>query len=273
MVLLHLSDLHFGTEQPAVAEALCRLTHRLEPDIALLTGDITQRARCNQFRAAVGFRQRLRVATMLAVPGNHDIPLFNLWSRLVAPYRNYCTGFGNDREPQFNADAVFVACVDTTRWYRHKNGELARAQIERVAGRLRSCDRDQLRIVAMHHPVLAIRMKDENNLVRRGNEAVFAWAEAGADLVLGGHIHLPYVRPLHQAIPGLPRKVWTVQAGTGVSWRTRDGIPNSVNIIRTAPSPQRCQCSVERWDYSVKKGEFEKVEINVLYLDRKAPLS
>lgn len=268
MVLLHLSDLHFGTEQPAVRDALCRLTQRLEPDIALLTGDVTQRARPVQFRAAAEFIRNLGVATVLAVPGNHDIPLFNVWARLIAPYRGYCARFGADREPCYNGAAVFITCVDTTRWYRHKNGEISKAQIERVAEGLQRCAHDQLRIVAMHHPVLAIRMKDEANLVRRRTEALLTWAEAGADLILGGHIHLPYVRALHEGSREVSRKTWTVQAGTGVSTRIRDGIPNSINILRAAPSHRPRRCTVERWDYAADVDEFQKVEVTVLYLDR-----
>lgn len=270
MVLLQLSDLHFGTEQPDVGEALCQLARRLQPDIALLTGDITQRARRRQFDAAEKFLRRLGISPVLAVPGNHDIPLFNLWARLFSPYGNYSRVFGRDREPFFRSDSLLIVCLDTTRWYRHKNGELSTAQIQRVADQLQACARNQVRIVAMHHPVLAIRMKDEVNIVRRRNEAMRAWAEAGADLILGGHIHLPYVRPLDEANLNLVRKVWTIQAGTGTSWRIRDGIPNSVNIIRIASSERPAHCAVERWDFFAAAREFQKVEVNALYLDRES---
>ena len=267
MVLLHLSDLHFGTDQADVRDALCRLVHRAAPDIAVLTGDITQRARQAQFRAAEEFLRALRLPAFVAVPGNHDIPLFNVLSRVGEPYRNYCAVFGAELDPVFVSDAMLLLCVNTTRWYRHKNGEISQQQIEQVAEQLVGARADQVRIVAMHHPVLAIRMKDEANLLRGGTRAVTVWAEAGVDLILGGHIHLPYVRPLHHSIQNLARRVWTIQAGTGVSWRTRDGIPNSVNIIRRATSSSPLQCGIERWDYAAAAGEFQQIEMDTLYLD------
>lgn len=267
MVLLHLSDLHFGTEVPGVRDALCKFARRLAPDVVVLTGDITQRARTRQFRAAEQFVRDLGVARTVAVPGNHDIPLYNVFGRFAAPYHNYCAAFGSQLEPIYASEHVLLVCVNTTRWYRHKNGEVSREQIQRVAEHLRGAAPQQIRIVAMHHPVVAIRMKDEANLLRHGTEAVSVWADAGVDLILGGHIHLPYVRPIHQNINGFHRRVWTVQAGTGVSWRTRDGIPNSVNVIRGGASAAPLRCCVERWDYLASTGEFQQIEMDVLYLD------
>src|SRR5690606_22609923 len=83
--ILHISDTHFGTQWPAVVDALVALAHNLAPDLVVLGGDVTQRARRAQFRAAVDFLRRLP-APVLAVPGNHDIPLFDLWSRCLRPY-------------------------------------------------------------------------------------------------------------------------------------------------------------------------------------------
>src|SRR5512139_230131 len=97
-VLLQVSDPHFGTEQAVVVDALAALARQQRPDLVVLSGDITQRARPAQFRAARAFADRLGAA-VLAVPGNHDIPLFDLWTRLRRPYARYMAAFGTDLEP------------------------------------------------------------------------------------------------------------------------------------------------------------------------------
>lgn len=141
MVLLaQISDPHFGTERPDVVEALVRLMHEHAPTVVVLSGDITQRARRRQFRAARTFVDRLGAAVALAIPGNHDIPLFNLPARLLAPYANYCRAFGKDLEPYFESKELLVLALNATRWYRHKDGEVSREQIERVAQRLQQAD-------------------------------------------------------------------------------------------------------------------------------------
>ena len=133
--VLHLSDPHFGTEQAPVMDALERFAHELRPDLLLLSGDITQRARRAQFAAARAFVDRLRAPVLLAVPGNHDIPLFNLAARVFAPYGNYVRAFGGELEPQFADRDLLVVGVNTTRPARHKNGVVSAAQIERVVVR------------------------------------------------------------------------------------------------------------------------------------------
>ena len=249
-VLLHLSDPHFGTERAEVVEALVRLAHEQRPQVAVLSGDITQRARRAQFAAAARFMDRLAVPAMLAIPGNHDIPLFDVMTRLLKPYVAHQQVFGSDLEPRYVNDELMVLCVNTTRAWRHKDGEVSQRQIERVARELRAARPEQLRVVVTHQPVHVTRQEDEVNLLHGHREAVRAWAEAGADVVLGGHIHLPYVRPLAESVAGLARPMWCAQAGTAVSHRIRGGIPNSVNLLRY-DAAQRAprHCIVERWDF------------------------
>jgi 3',5'-cyclic AMP phosphodiesterase CpdA len=263
-LLIQISDTHFGTEQPAVLAALYRLTQRLQPQVAVLSGDITQRARSSQFAAARQFVDGLGVPHVLVIPGNHDIPLLDVVARLLFPYRNYTRAFGTDLEPQLDSDAFLVLALNTTRARRHKDGEVSSRQIERVATQLRHARPGQLRIVVTHQPVHVIRQVDLKNLLHGHEAAVRAWAAAGADLVMGGHIHLPYLQSIKQALPDLPRNVWAVQAGTAVSSRTRDGIPNSINVVRHVSGAGKC--AIERWDFA--GGEFACVASDDLELDR-----
>lgn len=261
-VLLHISDTHFGTEQPPVMDALLDLAARQRPDLVVLSGDITQRARPAQFQAARAFVDRLG-APVLAIPGNHDIPLLDLRERLTRPYARYARAFGNDLEPVWTSPDWLVVGVNTTRAWRHRNGDLSVTQIEHVAHLLGTAAPGQLRVVVVHQPLAVTEPRDRHHLLYGHDEAVRVWAEAGADLLLGGHIHLPYTLALH----GQARRLWVVQAGTAVSSRRRPGVPNSVNIVRWDPS-QGTFCRVERWDFLAREQAFVRSLATVLQPDR-----
>ena len=259
-VLLQISDPHFGTEQPRVVEALVALARQQRPDLLVLSGDITQRARPAQFRAARTFVDRLGVP-LLAVPGNHDIPLFDVWTRLRCPYARHVAVFGTELEPLHSSPDLMVVCVNTTRAWRHKHGEVSGLQIDRVARTLAVARAEQLRVVVVHQPVAVTRSDDVPNRLRGHAAALQRWATAGADLVMGGHIHLPYVMALH----GLARPMWTVQAGTAVSSRVREGVPNSVNLLRWGADSSPGCCRIEQWDFSGDDRAFVRAEVSEVW--------
>ena len=256
-VLLQISDPHFGTEQPPVVEALAALARQQRPHLLVLSGDITQRARRAQFQAARTFMDRLGVP-LLAVPGNHDIPLFDLWTRLRRPFARHVAVFGSELEPLHSSPDLMVACVNTTRAWRHKHGEVSGLQIDRVARTLAGARAEQLRVVVVHQPVAVTREEDVPNRLRGHAAALQRWAAAGADLVMGGHIHLPYV----MALPELARPVWAVQAGTAVSSRLREGVPNSVNLLRWGADSSPGCCLIEQWDFSAAELAFVRAKVS-----------
>lgn len=263
-MILHITDTHFGAERPQVVHGLIDWARQHRPRLVVLSGDITQRARAAQFAAAGAFLQDLcaasgidRARDVLLLPGNHDIPLFNLGARLLHPYARHCEAFGDELEPVHTSPELLVLCINTTRWYRHKNGEVSPAQIERVSKRLASAEPGQLRVVVVHHPVAVLRAVDVQNLLRGHATALQQWAAAGADLVLGGHIHLPYVI----ALADLARPMWVVQAGTAVSSRVRDGVPNSVNLLRWGSDAPAGRCLIERWDYADASQAFVRTAV------------
>lgn len=256
-VLLQVSDPHFGAERAPAVEALVALCRELTPDLLVLSGDITQRARAAQFEAAAAFVRRLQVPNVLAIPGNHDLPLFNVLGRGLDPYAGYKRAFGAELEPSFCTPDCLVLGVKTTRRYRHVDGEISDAQRERVAGALRRASAQQLRIVVLHQPVAVPRPSEQKNVVHGHASAVEAWAEAGADLILAGHIHLPFVLPLHES-RALARPLWAVNAGTAVSSRLRWDAGNSVNVIRTAEPAVAGRCVVEHWTFGDARSKFER---------------
>lgn len=263
-VLLQISDPHFGTEQQPVLDALKSLSRRIAPDVLVVSGDITQRARRAQFAAARAFIEKLHIPHVIAIPGNHDIPLFNLFARYFYPYSNYAREFGVDLEPVFDDEDALIVCVNTTRPSRHKDGEVSEQQIQNVAARLSNASKRQLRIVVTHQPVDVIDKHDISNLLHGREIAVREWSNAGVDIILGGHIHLPHVRSLKDRFVDLPHQAWSIQAGTAVSRRTRNYVPNSVNVIKTAfPA-----CIVERWDFNAADSSFVQKEFHLLELAR-----
>lgn len=223
----------------------------------MLSGDITQRATPAQFRAARDFTRRLEVP-VLAIPGNHDIPLFDVWTRLRSPYARFSAAFGADLEPVHSSSDLLVVCVNTTRAWRHKHGEIGAPQVDRVAGLLERAASAQLRVVVVHQPIAVTLAEDLPNRLRGHAIALARWAAAGADLVMGGHIHLPFVLPVH----GTARPLWAVQAGTAVSSRVRHGAPNSVNVLRWGADAVPGCCRIEQWDYSTGGRVFVRAEVS-----------
>jgi 3',5'-cyclic AMP phosphodiesterase CpdA len=263
-VILHLSDTHFGTEQPPVMAALLQLAQEIRPDIAILSGDVTQRARAAQFDSARSFLDKLAASVKLVVPGNHDIPLFNIFARIFNPYGNYRRVFGRELAPQFSNQDVQVIGVNTTRPWRHADGEVSRQQIESVSQKLQSASPNQLRIVVVHQPVYVERESDKENLLHGHKKAIAAWAAAGADLILSGHIHLAYIRNLQEKFQDVTRPFWIVSAGTAVSKRVREKKPNSVNLIRYDSALR--SCIVERMDFDAASSRFIIAENKLLKL-------
>ena len=278
--LLHISDPHFGTVQRPVANALRRLAKAQQPSVLVLSGDITQRAQASEFAEARAFCDQLGVPAFLSVPGNHDIPLFNLFQRVLMPYGRYLQHFGPALDGVVSTPDFLVIGVNTTRWWQHKNGVVSAAQIDHVTRLLRPASlvqARQLRVVVVHQPVHVLRVEDEHDRLKNWAPAVRAWAAAGADVVLGGHIHLPYVCELTASTPGLaalPRALWCVQAGTALSSRVRREAPNSVNLLCIDRLSAPLMCRVERWDFVSStpggEGEFERVLVTELSLDSSA---
>lgn len=227
--LVHLSDPHFGTVLPEVEKSLVDAVHTAKPQLVLLSGDITQRARRSQFEAARRFKEKLRPLPTLAIPGNHDIPLYNVFGRLYAPYAGFHRHFQSKRETDILVEGVRVVGLNSTSRWRHVQGSL---NLERIRGPLLADWKTaNVRIVAVHHPLDCAKRVDDKNLLR-GREAVFQLFEsASIDLVLSGHVHDPFVTLSDARYPASKRSMILSVAGTCLSWRTRKGAPNSFNLI------------------------------------------
>ncbi|QVW26073.1 metallophosphoesterase [Pseudomonas hormoni] len=257
--LLHISDTHFGTEQPPVMQAFETHVKAHGADLVLFTGDITQRARREQFASAQAFIKRIKdygVPQVLTIPGNHDIPMYNLLARIFSPYGNYRRYIDSNLAPIFENDDALIIGLNTTHPTRRKAGKVTARQVEEVAERLQKCDPQKLRIVVAHQPFGSIVASDRRNLQIGARAALERWASSGLDLVMGGHIHLPYVLALSTQYAGLSKEIWGVQAGTTLSSRIRGNSPNSFN--RLYLDKRTRQVAIERWEYSDSRAAFER---------------
>lgn len=227
--IAHLSDPHFGTLRPGVCESLLEVLRELKPDLILLTGDITQRATAAQFREAHAFAQELKPVPTICVPGNHDIPLFSIFGRLFDPYRGFRRHFKYKLEKDHvQGDVVVTGLNSASRW-RHVQGHF---NLRRVEKRLtEKSDRAQVRILAFHHPVDCAKPQDEKNLLKDAEASMELFGRHGIDLIVGGHIHDPYVSLSNVRYPKTGRNMVIAVAGTCLSSRTRKGAPNSFNLI------------------------------------------
>lgn len=257
--LLQISDTHFGTERPGVVTALLDLVAALDPELVVMSGDITQRATPEQFARARSFVGQLGPRPVLVIPGNHDLPLFNLAARVLWPYRNFRRALGADLEPRYTSPDWNIVCLNTTRPWRHVDGEVSHHQVARSVAALEASAPSQRRVVVVHQPAAVMREQDAGNLLHGRKPALQSWQDAGVDLVLGGHIHLPYAMRVGEAAgSGAGRGLWVVQAGTAVSSRTRHEAGNSVNLLVPVHGAGR-SCRLERWDHNPHRGVFDRV--------------
>jgi len=252
-VIAHISDPHFGTVDAPVREAILRDLHGEHVDLIVVSGDITQRARSEQFREAKEFLEQLPTVPRLVIPGNHDIPLYDIFTRIFNPYRLFRRYIGTDLDPVYSDANVAVVCVNATKPTRHKNGVLTRWQIRKAGKRLTQFTQP-FKIIATHQPLAVTLPHDETNLARGATAALDNWVPAGADLFIGGHIHLPYIVPV-KATTG-ERTAVVMQAGTAVSRRIRHGVPNSYNRITLQTIDGRKHMRLERRDYDAATETF-----------------
>jgi 3',5'-cyclic AMP phosphodiesterase CpdA len=257
MNIVQLSDTHFGTECIDVENALIAHLNAMPADVIILTGDVTQRARREQFKSAQNFLAKLPDHQLIAMPGNHDIPLYHLWRRIFSPYRGFLQVF-KQTEGTLISESCTIIGINSSCPMKHKDGLITPETISEVAKQLRNAEHSPLRIVAAHHPVAVVLAVDRENIVANAEAAVSTWSAAGMDLMLGGHIHYPFMAPMKGHFPHLDTDAWIVQAGTAVSRRVRSQKPNSFN--RIVIDRKRESARIEQWNYESDVSRFELAE-------------
>lgn len=233
--IVHLSDFHFGWPYDlASGEAVLRAVDEIAPDAVVVSGDLVQRGDFGRlWRAARDYLARLARRPMLAVPGNHDIPLWNPLLRVLRPFASWRRHIGEETEPVLHVPGAVIAGICTPRWWILDLGYVSSAQLARVRRAFESAPARALRVVAMHHGLCPQKAAGiARHHVWGCARAVRALVEIGADVVLTGHNHYPHVEVLAEGRRG---PVVQAQAGTACSTRYRPAgarAPNSINVVR-----------------------------------------
>jgi 3',5'-cyclic AMP phosphodiesterase CpdA len=241
--IAHISDLHFGRTDPAVLEGLKMAIVGLKPDIVVVSGDLTQRAKRHEFAEAKRFLDALP-RPQIVVPGNHDVPLYNVLKRWLTPLANYHRYISKDPAPVYSDDLVAVLGINTARAFTFKNGRINKGQVAQACAALAPLNAGVVRIVVTHHPFALPESGARKAIVGRAKMAMAAFAECNVDVVLSGHLHVSQA-VTSEAIYAGGRAALLVQAGTATSTRRRDE-PNAFNLLRI----ERDGIEIERYGWA-----------------------
>ena len=227
LTLAHISDLHFGRENPLLIKGLLQDLEEIEPQLVVISGDLTQRARNREFLAARAFLDSLHWP-FLVIAGNHDISAVNLVERFFAPWRKWYRYIAETLEPKRIDNDSIVIGINTARragysfdWSR---GRINSNQVAAVVDYLSKEKDDRLRVVVAHHPFWIPKRYRYRHIIGGRDKAIPMLKNAGVDIILSGHVHFAYTEALYGLIIS--------HAGTTISNRVEEGYPNSFKIIR-----------------------------------------
>ncbi|MDB5948992.1 MAG: metallophosphatase [Massilia sp.] len=251
--LVHLSDLHFGRVDDALLAPLREEIERIAPDVVVVSGDLTQRAKSEEFEAARAYLDTLP-GPQIIVPGNHDISFYNVFRRFVQPLKRYKRYITDNLDPIHVDDEIAVLGINTARSLTFKDGRINKEQVAKMREELAGLDPAITRVVVTHHPFDLPRNAKDDDLVDRAPMAMAAFAESGVDLLLAGHLHVSRADNTAERYPFSEYAALVIQAGTATSTRGR-GEVNSFNAIRVEPA----RVEVDRYGWDVGGARFEKV--------------
>jgi 3',5'-cyclic AMP phosphodiesterase CpdA len=241
--LVHLSDLHFGRVDPRLLKPLTALVNRTQPDVIAVSGDLTQRAKPEQFEEAKAWLQTL-TAPKVVVPGNHDVPYYRVWERVLSPLDNFRRHFHHEVEPEFIDDELAVIGINSARSLTFKGGRINEAQLERLRRLLAPLPKDMLKVVVTHHPFSLPEGADEDDLIGRAKLAMDTFHELGVDLLLAGHMHTTLASSTAKRYPIEGYARW---------WSRPAPPPPRAGAARRTPS-MCCACSPTAWTSNATPG-------------------
>ena len=245
--LLHISDVHFGPPHlPEVAAGVLRLIEQRQPDVVVLSGDLTQRARPEQFQQARRFVDRIPMPVVV-VPGNHDVPLYRVWERIFNPFGAYRKHFSPELEPTFHNERMMIVGINTAHGWTIKDGRMPLSRLLDVARLFRQVPESVFKVVVAHHHLIPPPNFGTQRVLSNAYEAIDLFASAGVDLILSGHLHQAYIGSSEEFYPQGRPPVVILHSGTTTSNRGRAGERerNTCNWIRF--DEHRMQVSHLRW--------------------------
>jgi len=249
--IAHLSDLHFGAHDDELVEGVERRVDELKPDLIVISGDFTQRARTDQFRLACEFLERLKAKghEVLGVPGNHDVPLYDVLRRFLSPLTRYRRFIDDSLCPHHDLGGATVLGINTARSLTFKDGRLNEQQLAFIRDTFARARPETTKILVTHHPLFALPVGEGPELgkaIGRQKMALDAIADAGVDLLLAGHNHRASANHAHDLATGAGSAL-VIQAGTATSTRLRE---EEQSFNRIDVEPGEVAVAVQAWDGS-----------------------
>ena len=246
--LVHLSDLHFGSHDPAIVTAVEREVDAIAPDLVIVSGDFTQRARTEEFQEACRFLGRLRDAghEVLGIPGNHDVPLYDVLRRFLSPLTRYRRYIDDELCPAFDLPGAAILGVNTARSSTFKDGRISRDQIDMIRDHFARTAAGSIKVLVTHHPLFALPIDESGEVgeaVGRQELALDAVADLGVDLLLAGHNHRASTHHARDLVTRASGAL-VIQAGTATSVRTRDE-KQSFNVLDV--DAEAISVALKRW--------------------------
>jgi 3',5'-cyclic AMP phosphodiesterase CpdA len=249
--LAHLSDLHFGRVDAALLGPLREAVRAVRPDVVVVSGDLTQRARRGQFAAARAFLAGLP-EPQIVVPGNHDVPLYDIARRFLAPLARFRRSITTDPAPWYRDGELAVLGINSARSLTFKGGRINARQVSLVRERFAALPPGTSRVLVTHHPFELPPGADDDDRIGRAPMALDAFAEIGVDILLSGHLHRTHMAAGSDAIAA--SGALSIHAGTATSTRGR-GEANTFNAISIAPG----HVEVVPWTWRPEQGAFVSI--------------
>ncbi|MEQ6249477.1 metallophosphoesterase [Sulfitobacter sp. HNIBRBA3233] len=251
--LVHLSDLHFGKDRPDLLQPLTDAVNDLSPDLVVISGDLTQRAREREYRAAARFIDGL-ASPVLSVPGNHDIPIHRPFRRFFRPWGSYRKMIAPDLTPRFETDEAIVIGINTVDRFRWQTGRMSRGRIRHACAAMGDSAGDRARILVAHHP-LEHPKRTKKKPIPGAQQALHQLLGCGADMILSGHLHVWHTGTFAHTTTREYGKAIQIHAGTSLSSRVR-GEPNDFNLIEISQE----HFDITRISYEDETTGFQRAE-------------
>ena len=238
LTLLHISDLHFGPPlHQETAAVLERFANDIDPDVIVASGDFTQRAGAEQFRAAAEFLERLPRKPVIVTPGNHDVPLYRVRARLFNPYSGYKRYISEELDSVTRVPGATIVALNSTAPRRAiTNGRISNWQLEYARRAFADTPAEEQRVVVSHHHFAPPPDFEGGDAMPKAKRALDAFTQMRVDVILGGHLHRAYIGNSLDVYPGVDREhgIIIVQSGTSTSrrGRAREREKNSFNVLR-----------------------------------------
>lgn len=264
ITILHASDVHFGKPYDGTAgEAFQALAREVPAELIVVSGDFTQRAKVREYAAARAWLDRLPRVPLVVTPGNHDVPLYRVWERVLAPYRNYRRYIARELDTVTRIPGLTAVALNSTAPLRRiVDGSVGARQLDFAARRFREAPAADFRLLVLHHPLIPPPDESGDRAMPDARAVLEAAAGMEVDLVLGGHHHRAYA--------ALERGVPIVESGTTTSRRGRGAERgrNTCNVVRI----ERDRLEVTPWTYASESGRFVPLPTRALPRRGSAPV-